>query len=1652
MSNVQSADHAVLSSLTGSGSQSLHNAFISKAIPGWLLNTREENRLALQQAAGPALDHYPEAPPHRRDELKKALQASWISRNESDKVLGKLQEIEAFASSLLTAALSERYNISVDVRSTYLRLYCPKGIVEGFVVRTLSLLEASLHNFEFKETRAGYFDQASCFITKPSTSGQFEVVILKHELSIEAFAALCRELDIGAQYQRYLKSFMDFTNPVARAFLKIKIQNAQKDALRAASTLALMKQDIDDGTHRMLTSLVEGQPALTLFGKPLRCHGLTMMNVELTGIVLIAADLERSRTQEAITVYVPDDPHHPVKRYASTASFSAELAAQLRAPDYQRFFSRFVPHQHRGTFFLQLNERLSRVQWHPPVPFDQTPAWRDEPLPRPDLRLGAVPVYAEFWTYAFQQQLNKITNDARSIAVPTDDEDQKSRWARWDSFQKLALSVLEGAAFVVAPFVPVLGEVMLIYTAYQLLDETFEGIVEWSQGQRSEAAEHLLGVAESLIQLGALGAGGKVAGAMLSFKSSSFVEGMKVVEKGDGQSRLWHPDLERYDQALTLGENARPDAQGLYRHEGHEVLPLEGRHLVVRLEPATDQYRIEHPTRADAYAPRLAHNGAGAWAHEAERPQAWQGNDLMRRLGHQVDSFSDQTLEQIRIVSGVDQSQLRKLHVEHERPPALLMETIKRFKAEQEVQGFIEQMSSHDPRRYGKADLQTQLELLTRHAAWPKARTVQLLDAQGEVLWQSSPAPAGSVLRVEVGPSGRSDLARTLLSELQEQDIKALLNEDFGAGRIAFDVRAARLRAIIAGLAKDKKATLVDVRYRLNETAVEATDVAAHVEFMRSEFPQLPRAVMDELWVDMTDAERRQMVDQRHLPLRLRQLARAAMREWRIVRAYEGLYLPSSANLDTCRLALHSLERLPGWSAGVRIEIRDGAFDGPLLDSIGPAQSSIRKVQVRTDEITFQPYDEDGHSLHGTDDFYTAMLQALPDAERRKLGHETGQGPQLRQTLQRAPLEHAAFRDILPDPDVRQILDEPVVTRLRGEVQGYERINEPLLGTGERLSPQDRFKVLYPKATADNFTDFVRSFGSETRALHVLSEREREFAELNKALDNWVTVEKGDLLPINQRYHKRKLATTLKQCWQAAGEFLPEGYALDLNFHWTSDFLEYLPVLDANFSHVASLQFRHVELRTDITGFLGIFPNLRSLDLSDNALVLPPRLREKLPGLQVLNLSTNQLSLTPQSVADLSGLSRLEVLKLGNNPALTLLPDISLMPELNVLDLHNTGAADWPSGLFALARPRSFELDLQDNPISRIPPVTPASEQARLIARTRLSREQLSDESRQQFQDAMRSVGYDPARSYPPKGEETSGYWLEGLADEQRTNRQKTWDELEREPNAQGFFEVLEQLTESADYVDETYRPGLTDRVWRTLDAASESTPLREELFRMALHPESCADAGAQIFNEMGTKVLTHEAYRAGTPAQIEARLIALAKGKSRLDRVNEIARATLQKRLQAGETFQALDEDGEITGTIDEVEVYLTFQTGLADRLELPWQSREMLFRAMADVDDAAIDQAYQSVLALEAGDGLVNQIIEQGFWRKYLKGRYPQEFTQNSAAYNQASEALLNRQLAGAISEQNYEREIAALADARKGLLRKLTREALDSASIRA
>jgi len=94
--------------------------------------------------------------------------------------------------------------------------------------------------------------------------------------------------------------------------------------------------------------------------------------------------------------------------------------------------------------------------------------------------------------------------------------------------------------------------------------------------------------------------------------------------------------------------------------------------------------------------------------------------------------------------------------------------------------------------------------------------------------------------------------------------------------------------------------------------------------------------------------------------------------------------------------------------------------------------------------------------------------------------------------------------------------------------------------------------------------------------------------------------------------------------------------------------------------------------------------------------------------------------------------------------------------------------------------------------------------------------------------------------------------------------------------------------------------------------------------------------------------------------------------------------------------------------GNPDEVEVYLAYQTGLAKRLSLPWQSEGMLYRPVSGVTDAMIDDAYETVLSRENGDGLVNKMLELNFWEHFLRETYISQFEENKTLYLRKFERL--------------------------------------------
>ena len=109
----------------------------------------------------------------------------------------------------------------------------------------------------------------------------------------------------------------------------------------------------------------------------------------------------------------------------------------------------------------------------------------------------------DLWSYDYQRKFDKIFKDARDLAISTADADSMARKAWWDNLEKSLSDIFNAALLVASPFVPVIGELMLAYTAYQLAAEVIKGVVDLVEGQVTEAAEHTLIVLERVAQFAA---------------------------------------------------------------------------------------------------------------------------------------------------------------------------------------------------------------------------------------------------------------------------------------------------------------------------------------------------------------------------------------------------------------------------------------------------------------------------------------------------------------------------------------------------------------------------------------------------------------------------------------------------------------------------------------------------------------------------------------------------------------------------------------------------------------------------------------------------------------------------------------------------------------------------------------------------------------------------------------------------------------------------------------------------------------------------------------------------------------------------------------------------------------------------------------------
>ncbi|WP_205300547.1 dermonecrotic toxin domain-containing protein [Pantoea sp. Ap-967] len=679
-----------------------YHQLVSSKLPGWVANAQPEQRQRMRQAASqrdPQLERACLAHPA----VAKALTHTYGKHQQAEAglkaLLATVPALEPYATGLLTEAIKQRFGQALDVSRTYLmNLQRVAELKEALSslgddpfatssralkLATQSLLHSALQNFEAFEAQPGGLsagNNASAILD----SNDVSLLSRAQKLPIlaEEFAALARELDIGGKYQ----GLLDALDPPADQPDADAVRAVFKTAERSSFTLqvhqAFLLGKIDSAVHATLLKLDRDSP-VEHDGRPVLCAGVELLHTTLTGAMAIGIDA-RVETGAGrfppgpefpydgwLVLYLPGMPE-PLTQHASRADAEAFLLKQLptlRRKEHQQL----LPDRHKAGFLEKLTDTLEPYTWNASGQFK-------ERIPDPDahVRLHVQPFTQPCLDALAAQRQQRLRDDALFHAVPTATQDGITAERHLGYFKALSLTSLNIAAL----FIPPLGAVMLGVTVLQLANEAFEGIDSWLEGDRQQAFDYLMDVIDNVAIMAALLAAAQGQGIpvveRIPVETPSFIEELQPVELPDGEHRLWKPDLAPFAHDLVLPAGLKPDASGLIHHAGKTWLPVEDRVFSVR--QAGNEYRLEHPTRPQAYQPAARHNGFGAWLLETEQPQTWRGPALLRRLGHLSAQVDEASLQTALKTCDIDEDVLRRTLAENRRLPALLEDTLQRFK------------------------------------------------------------------------------------------------------------------------------------------------------------------------------------------------------------------------------------------------------------------------------------------------------------------------------------------------------------------------------------------------------------------------------------------------------------------------------------------------------------------------------------------------------------------------------------------------------------------------------------------------------------------------------------------------------------------------------------------------------------------------------------------------------------------------------------------------------------------------------------------------------------------------------------------------------------------------------------------------------------
>lgn len=1630
------------------------------------------SHLALLQAAVPAW--LKQASPALREAFFKSSLTSLRSANQAADLLSQFKSPQDFCAPLLQAALDNDFPmLNLDVRKhSLVRMKHDRDLwTVRLEPQETTLLAAAMHNFEAHEAATDGLETGSAILQTGAlylhVKPDYRLVYSypKHaqvNLPPERFTALCRRLDLGRQYQEHFRSVFkplpsharpkDETQRSVSATLGYHL----RDSLDVAAVQARIRGHISAAAHDMImqfTQPTEIGGMHSWAGDEVQYCQLSLLNTHLrTGNSLLGMlSIERKSGQGGCVVYMPGEPEAALREYDSLEQFERVLREKLRNADYRNFFSRFISHRSAAAFFERLGTTLNPQPFSWPGQFSK-PASAD---PNADIGLRSHPVEGTLSRLMYDQLLIKVSENARTLVVPTDDEDALTREKRIAWYESLVGNAVGVAGF----FVPGLGEGLAAAGALDMIRNVCVGVDDWRHGQREEALGHFASVTNNL----ALLVGGAAAG--VSIARSPFMEGLEPIIDTTGRPALMETDLSRYVADVVLPAELAPNSVGQYSHQGRTYVRLESRVFEQYQDPISLQWSLEHPRLAQRYRPPMRHNGEGGWQHIHEHPLEWQGATLVRRLGPVADGLDDAQLLRAQRACFVSDAQLRQCHVELQPAPARLHDALLRARSRKQFTELHERILAGGPLGEGAEYC---VPLLLEQARWPQGLAVRLAASDGTFLDYGTAAASDRRLLLTRDDMLQGTWSRRIVEQLSPSE-RATLFPDSVANTVADQVKA--LSEEVATLLGARQASVVEALRQRSEPAL-----LAEARTLRRDFKALSAAEANELANAASAWERGQLLDGK-VAGRIAEQARLCLRERRLSMAIEALDASAVASSDRDRLAIGLLDTLPGWNVTLAFELRSGQVGGDLLASTGQQHAAQLKYIVKHTD-GYQAFDSREQELSGHTDLFTALHQAMPDAQRAALALE----------LPGKALDDCLFERAVADrPRAARVLGQRALlpwfrppTRIDDGQVGYV-----LSGRGNSTwGSNRRLRRLYPALSEPQLTALGQALLRSHETLDgALLHLETEYAVLSKTLDEWAK---------EQPLSRNLTAVEIKRVWRRGSTSL------------TVINQPSLPTITANFEHVTHLTIAGCELVDDPSLLLSRFPGLTVLDLSNNRLTaipaqvgklgklvrldlhanqlpaidtvfdallqpgVPTRLarlhlseafadsgenvlsaRAMLPlsqmvGLRTLDLSRNNLSFTAQALHTLGGMSHLHklllhenaiqlseavrdvftglldirTLILNDNP-LGLAPAVDGLRFLRNLGLRGAYLSEFPPGLLGLMSQWVVNLanvNLSDNLLVELPALA-STGYARLLQsgfrreemRINLNLNPLNQAALVELHEAR--IPFAGARRPALAPAIRDRAWQHGC-----TPQLTSLINVDRgAEEATAFYDVMDQIPRTAGYIENPR--ACRERMWALMrSVVGQDSPangdglglneLRTQLFDQAtLVGETCGDGISVILDGFEVTVLawkTATAAAQGGQGMFTA-LLKLARQLYLASVVDEYSviiaqdrrlrhQALLLGERRAPNALDTLPDDSLRDAPLDdEAEIRLMLRNRLQQRLGLLAQPA-MRFGEV--LQQQTIDNVGSAVLKRDTDTDLLAWLIQQKFWEVYCRKEAPAAF----------------------------------------------------------